>query len=62
MESCNQRHYESIKKALESACFVVDNIQKKGKKTVITILRSETGKEIANPEEDSAIEYIKEIK
>ena len=49
MESCNFGHYESVKKALEGVGFKVDKIQKKGKKTVITIFREESG-EITDPD------------
>jgi len=51
MESSNDGHYESIKKALEGVGLKVDKIQKKGKKTVITIFRVETNDEIVNFEE-----------
>ena len=53
MESSNDRYYESIKKALEGVGLKVDKMQKKGKKTVITILRNETD-EMANSEEQRA--------
>jgi len=49
MESSNDRHYESIKKALEGVGLKVDKIQKKGIKTVITIFRDEID-ETTNPE------------
>jgi len=50
MESSNDSHYKSIKKALEGVGLKVDKIQKKGKKTVITILRNKTD-EMINPDE-----------
>jgi len=53
MESSNDRYYESIEKALEGVGLKVDKMQKKGKKTVITILRNETD-EMANSEEQRA--------
>ena len=62
MKSCNQGHYESIKKAIEGAGFVVDKIQKKGKKTVITIFRNGIGEEIADHKESSVNDVIKELK
>ena len=37
MESSNERRYESIRKALEGVGFKVDEIQKKEKKTIITV-------------------------
>jgi len=39
MKSCNQGHYESIKKALKGVGLKVDEILKQDKKTVITVLR-----------------------
>ena len=57
MESSNDRHYESIKKALERVGLKVEKIQKKGKKTVITIFRDE----IANPVEQEEKAESKKI-
>ena len=45
MESCNQGHYESIKKALEEVGLTVGRIQKKEKKIVIIAHRNETCEE-----------------
>jgi len=51
MENSIERHYESIKKALEGVGLKVDRIQKNGKKTIITIFRNEISGEIINPAE-----------
>ena len=37
MESSDQQQYDSIKKALEEVGLKVDEIKKKGKKTIITV-------------------------
>jgi len=60
MESSNERHYGSIKKALEGVGLTVDKIKKKGKKTVITIFRNEASDEITI-EEEAKGENIKEV-
>jgi len=48
MENYSNRHNESIKKALEEVGFKVDEIHKKGRKTVITVSRNEIFNEIIN--------------
>jgi vacuolar-type H+-ATPase subunit F/Vma7 len=62
MENINKRHYESIRKALEGVGLAVDKIQKKRKKTVITVLCNEKSYEIATLEEQVAKEKTREVK
>ena len=51
MENCSQRHYKSIKKALKRVGLMVDEIEKQGRKTVITVFHSEAdGKTAASSE------------
>lgn len=40
---------ESIKKALKKLGFKVEKIRKEGKKTIITVFQSDTGKKIVVP-------------
>jgi len=62
MENSNERHYESIKKALEGVGLKVDKIQKKGKKTVITIFRDEIYNVMLNPLEQEKKDETSELK
>ena len=42
MKNDVEKQYESIEKALKKVGFIMENIQKKGKKTVITISQADT--------------------